>query len=207
MTIKTKKLFARLAIILFFVASALVAEESGVFGGNAVGYGTPHIKVSNVSGDTSKTDYNGITFAFIAGYKQFFTPNFGLRYYINVNTIGKDVGQKFRGTLMDYGVNIDMLYNFIARPNANLGFFLGAGAGANTWGKDIADSKNVKKTAFSAGLNFGLRSVFAKHYGLEIAARVPFTKTTIFDGDNGGQKIKMTGSYDYNVELRYIFNF
>ena len=203
---KTKKLFARLAIILFFVA-----EESGVFGGNAVGYGTPHIKVSNVSGDTSKTDYNGITFAFIAGYKQFFTPNFGLRYYINVNTIGKDVGQKFRGTLMDYGVNIDMLYNFIARPNANLGFFLGAGAGANTWGKDIgkdiADSKNVKKTAFSAGLNFGLRSVFAKHYGLEIAARVPFTKTTIFDGDNGGQKIKMTGSYDYNVELRYIFNF
>ena len=209
---KTKKLFARLAIILFFVASPLVAEESGVFGGNAVGYGTPHIKILNASGDTiSKKDYNGITFAFIAGYKQFFTPNFGLRYYINVNTIGKDVGQKFRGTLMDYGVNIDMLYNFIARPNANLGFFLGAGAGANTWGKDIgkdiADSKNVKKTAFSAGLNFGLRSVFAKHYGLEIAARVPFTKTTIFDGDNGGQKIKMTGSYDYNVELRYIFNF
>ncbi|WP_334084465.1 hypothetical protein [Helicobacter typhlonius] len=49
--------------------------------------------------------------------------------------------------------------------------------------------------------------MFAKHYGLEIAARVPFTKTTIFDGDDGGQKIKMTGSYDYNVELRYIFNF
>lgn len=200
-----KKCVLSSAVALALASSASFAEESGAFVGVGVGYGGSQVK----SGE--KMNLDGISYEIIAGYKQFFTPNFGLRYYINVNTIGKDVGQKFRGTLMDYGVNIDMLYNFIARPNANLGFFLGAGAGANTWGKDIgkdiADSKNVKKTAFSAGLNFGLRSVFAKHYGLEIAARVPFTKTTIFDGDNQGNKIKMTASYDYNLGLRYIFNF
>ena len=202
---KTKKLFARLAIILFFVA-----EESGVFGGNAVGYGTPHIKVSNVSGDTCKTDYNGITFAFIAGYKQFFTPNFGLRYYANfayADASGKpkDTSGKIKGNVMDYGVNVDALYNFITGGNTDFGAFLGLGLGANTWGgKSFKDAK-MDKTGFNLALNVGLRSVIAQNHGIEIAARVPFIATTLQAAATDTPK--MTGSHTYNVGVRYIFSF
>ncbi|WP_334093949.1 outer membrane beta-barrel protein, partial [Helicobacter typhlonius] len=85
-------------------------------------------------------------------------------YYANfASTTGekKIEGIKRKANVMNFGVNVDALYNFIADDSLSFGAFLGLGLGLNSWsgslitglkdiGKDIADSKNVKKTAFSA---------------------------------------------------------
>lgn len=75
---KTTKLFVSSVVALALSSSALVAEESGVFVGVGVGYGGSQIKV-----DGDKTNLKGISYEIIAGYKQFFTQDFGLRYYAN----------------------------------------------------------------------------------------------------------------------------
>lgn len=44
---------------------------------------------------------------------------------------------------MNYGLNIDVLYNVIASANANFGVFVGVGAGANTWA--AKDKKTLRQ--------------------------------------------------------------
>lgn len=201
---KTTKLFVSSALALALAGSALVVEESGVFVGVGVGYGG-----SQVKSDESKTNLKGISYEIIAGYKQFFTQDFGLRYYANfayADASKKASGDesKITGNVMDYGVNVDALYNFIS-GDTSFGAFLGLGLGANSWGgKSFKDNK-IDKTGFNLALNVGLRTEIAKAHGIEIAARVPFIATTLKKAsvDEG----KMTGSHTYNIGVRYIFSF
>ena len=74
-TIKKCVLSSEVALAL--ASSASFAEESGAFVGVGVGYGGSQVK----SGE--KMNLDGISYEIIAGYKQFFTPSFGLRYYAN----------------------------------------------------------------------------------------------------------------------------
>lgn len=74
-----KKCVLSSAVALALASSASFAEESGAFVGVGVGYGGSQIKPAG----SEKMDLNGISYEIIAGYKQFFTPNFGLRYYAN----------------------------------------------------------------------------------------------------------------------------
>ncbi|HCD73356.1 MAG TPA: outer membrane beta-barrel protein [Helicobacter sp.] len=198
-----KKCVLSSAVALALASSASFAEESGAFVGVGVGYGGSQVK----SGE--KMNLDGISYEIIAGYKQFFTPNFGLRYYANfayADASGKpkDSSEKIKGNVMDYGVNVDALYNFVT-GGTDFGAFLGLGLGANTWGgKSFKDAK-MDKTGFNLALNVGLRSVIAQHHSMEIAARVPFIATTLQAAATGTPK--MTGSHTYNVGVRYIFSF
>ena len=199
-----KKCVLSSAVALALASSASFAEENGAFVGVGVGYGGSQVK----SGE--KMNLDGISYEIIAGYKQFFTPNFGLRYYANfayADASGKpkDTSGKIKGNVMDYGVNVDALYNFITGGNTDFGAFLGLGLGANTWGgKSFKDAK-LDKTGFNLALNVGLRSVIAQNHGIEIAARVPFIATTLQAAATDTPK--MTGSHTYNVSVRYIFSF
>ena len=201
---KTTKLFVSSVVALALSSSALVAEESGVFVGVGVGYGGSQIKAGS-----EKQNLSGISYEVIAGYKQFFTQDFGLRYYANfayADASGKpkDSSEKIKGNVMDYGVNVDAIYNFVTGVT-DFGAFLGLGLGANTWGgKSFKDAK-MDKTGFNLALNVGLRSVIAQHHSMEIAARVPFIATTLQAAATGTPK--MTGSHTYNVGVRYIFSF
>ena len=204
-TIKKYKYIISSTLALALASSALVAEESGAFVGVGVGYGASQVKFGS-----EKTDLNGISYEVIAGYKQFFTPSFGLRYYINfayadASKKAKDGDPELIGSVADYGVNVDALYNLIASANANFGVFVGVGVGANTWyGRDL-DLKDYEQTGLNVALNAGLRSQFGRHHSIEIAARVPFIDTKL---QNIYQPaLKVTASHIYNAGVRYIFSF
>lgn len=203
---KTTKLFVSSVVALALSSSALVAEESGVFVGVGVGYGGSQIK-----SDGDKTNLKGISYEIIAGYKQFFTQDFGLRYYANfayADASKKASGgdEKITSNVMDYGVNVDALYNFIS-GDTSFGAFLGLGLGANSWGGKTFKDDKMDKTGLNLALNVGLRTEIAKAHGIEIAARVPFIATTLAKADAATGKQKITGSHTYNVGVRYIFSF
>ena len=207
-----KKLFVSSAVALALSCGALVAEESGAFVG--VGYGGTKVKITNPFDADSSESLGGLSYEVIAGYKQFFTPEFGLRYYANfagANTSKTIEGEKQKVNVMNYGVNVDALYNFINDDSLSFGAFLGLGLGMNSWSgdaiKNIKDGfavlGKVKTSGFDLALNVGVRTEIAKHHGIEVAARVPFLATTLIDKDG----IKGTLQQTYNVGARYIFSF
>ncbi|WP_300446968.1 outer membrane beta-barrel protein [Helicobacter mastomyrinus] len=113
---------------------------------------------------------------------------------------------------MNYGVNIDALYNFIDTGYSSLGAFLGVGVGANTWSGVVVDEiENVglspNKTGLDVSLNVGLRSVIHKRLSLEAIIRVPLLLHTLYSGNVENSKMEFVGSRAYNVGSRYIINF
>lgn len=202
------------------------AEESGGFVGIGVGYGDAKwITEETLDGVTDKTTLtaNGASYGFIAGYKQFFNEYLGLRYYANVDLthvtfkLTNDAIANFNTILVNYGVNVDFLGNFVVTEIADFGGFIGLGIGGNTWsGKDIKDLKNdialeggttLKDTSFDVALNVGLRTNIAKYHGIEVAVRVPFLKTQLYKDSGAGGSIKMELGQNFRVLARYAFSF
>lgn len=206
-----KKIFVSSAVALCVLGSVAIAEESGAFVGVSIGYGGLQ---SKSAGEPSMNG-GGVKPGIIAGYKFFFNENFGVRAYANFDyTIGdfKAGGQKVNVDVMNYGVNVDALYNFVASSNVEFGPFLGVGLGANTWGgKFIKDLKGepavgkVSTTSFDSALNIGLRGVFAKSHGVELVGRVPFMESKLTKGNEYVSSIKAYAPY--SVALRYTFSF
>lgn len=192
------------------LASGVMAEESGVLVGLEVGYG--ELGMRDSSNPTNQVE-KAIKYGLVVGYKQFFNPHIGLRYYANIsNSQTQSSNKAVTGTnftsVLNYGANIDFLGNFIATENVDFGGFIGVGIGANTWSNQtLKDVKNmgmkVSSTGVNLALNVGLRTNLFAHHGIEIAARIPFTKNTLFD--DAGIKIDSYGNY--SVTARYIFSF
>ena len=220
-----KRLLISSIAAMALTSSVVVAEESGAFVGLGLGFGGSSLKAEMSIGGVSTKDTangSGLNYGLIAGYKQFFTDSFGLRYYANIDYNSSKIkadGEKASLNVINYGVNVDALYNFVSSDGMDFGAFLGLGLGANTWsGKAISDNKKelerfgkgdkVSTTGFDLALNAGLRGVFAKQHGVEIFARVPFVATTIFDfKDDAGVNFKYTASHNYNAGVRYTFSF
>lgn len=154
-----KKLF----FIAFMGLNIAIAEESGGFVGLEVGYGEAEIvnirSVIPISKDNIRElDFNGggVAYGFTIGYKQFFTPYLGLRYYANLNLLHANlnpkstrpadgVGGRFivnakksSVMLLNYGANMDFMANVLASENVDFGGFVGVGLGGDSWmGKGI----------------------------------------------------------------------
>ena len=162
---------------------------------------------------------SGLNYGFVGGYKQFFTPYLGLRYYVNVDLhhnmskykeVDPDTLKKETQEIIiaNYGANVDFLGNFISSESVDFGGFVGVGIGANILtGKDIEDMKNdngnIKTTDFDLSLNVGLRTNIATNHGIEVVARVPFLPITIVN-ERG---VKYTLGQTYSVLARYTFSF
>ena len=220
--ITMKKLLVSSVVALAMASSAVVAEESGVFVGLGLGYGGSSAK-SEVSSDilSAKETANGsgLNYGLVAGYKQFFTDSFGLRYYANIDYNSSKIKvdtEKVALNAINYGVNVDALYNFVSSDGMDFGAFLGLGLGANTWSGKAVDGfkeqtkdsgKKVSTTGFDLALNAGLRGVFAKQHGVEIFARVPFIATTMLDIKDDTMSVKTSASRNYNAGVRYTFSF
>lgn len=243
------------------LASNAVAEESGGFLGLEVGASASlqEAKITGSIGNQSKTyskdfDAYGFNAGIVAGYKVFFASWFGLRGYANLNyihTFGiEEIGEetKTNGTqsetwkkyqdytigALNYGVNLDLLFNVLAFEEANLGLFAGVGLGANTFitqkaidtakkivaqdadfannvGDGFNDIKDKTYTGFDAWLNVGIRTNFLTHHEIEVLAKVPFVGTTAYDKKigvaNASANAKVKYYIPWNVNLRYIYSF
>ena len=212
---------------MFGGANIALAEESGGFVGIGIGYGDAKMIFTELEiNETYKASANGASYEFVAGYKQFFNEYLGLRYYANVdlthatfnNANILETRNKFNTILVNYGVNVDFLGNFVVTEIADFGGFIGLGIGSNTWsGKDIKDLKNelvdggdkveFKNTSFDVALNVGLRTNIAKYHGLEVAVRVPFLNTRLFNVSFVDGSVKYELGQNVRVLARYTFSF
>lgn len=215
-------------------------EADGAFVGIGIGYGMLNWQLSHYrweKGSADIFDRNadknsfGVSYDFIAGYKHFFNPYLGARYYAGFGAYhGALQAEGFsRIDMIDYGVNADFLANVYANANLNFGLFFGLGIGGNTIvGKYVSDFKrdlsdkiandtrlcnngcaNIKSktTHFDFALNAGLRLNIGTHHGLELAVRVPLLSKTIYS--SGGSiidKVGGGGADKDNLELKYSTN-
>lgn len=234
----SKSVFLSVAVASALAASA-VAEESAGFIGLELGAsgGKQEAKLTGTVVNQSRTASNnletyGVNVGIVGGYKAFFTSWFGLRAYANLNyihTLNEEVIREADGSslstdqaisALNYGVNLDLLFNVLAFQQANLGLFVGAGLGANTFfasnaidaakkkiganpdfgllgadlqqqlNNDIKDNKAY--TGFDAWVNVGVRTNFLEHHGIEVVAKVPFVGTTVYDKTLGNPAVAST---------------
>lgn len=220
--ITMKKLLVSSIAAMALTSSVVVAEESGAFVGLGLGFGGSSAKTevsSDILSAKETANGSGLNYGLIAGYKQFFTDSFGLRYYANIDYNSSKIKmdtEKVALNAINYGVNVDALYNFVSSDGMDFGAFLGLGLGANTWSGKAVDGfkeqtkdsgKKVSTTGFDLALNAGLRGVFAKQHGVEIFARVPFIATTMLDIKDDTMSVKASASRNYNAGVRYTFSF
>lgn len=234
----SKSVFLSVAVASALAASA-VAEESAGFIGLELGAsgGKQEAKITGTVLNQSRTasdnlETAGVNVGIVGGYKAFFTSWFGLRAYANLNyihTLNEEMIREADGsslstdqaiTALNYGVNLDLLFNVLAFEQANLGLFVGAGLGANTFfasnaidaakkkiganpdfglldpdlqqqlNNDIKDNKAY--TGFDAWVNVGVRTNFLEHHGIEVVAKVPFVGTTVYDKTLGNPAVAST---------------
>lgn len=245
----SKSVFLSVAVASALATSA-VAEESAGFIGLELGAsgGNQEAKLTGTVLNQSRTTSDnletyGVNVGIVGGYKAFFTSWFGLRAYANLNyihTLNEEVIENADGsslstdqaiTALNYGVNLDLLFNVLAFQQANLGLFVGAGLGANTFfasnaidaakkkiaanpdfgllgadlqqqlNNDIKDNKAY--TGFDAWVNVGVRTNFLEHHGIEVVAKVPFVGTTVYDKTLGNPAVASTNG---NIKLYNPWN-
>ena len=270
-----KSLQISFCLVLAFTQNIL-AERSGAFFGLDIGYGgvayhqirEAEIRIADGGtpcefattpnycgnqGDELERQAGGVNFGFVVGYKQFFTPYIGLRYYVNasytrfylgefksppqyyqfvqIGEIDKSKSEKLVGGNVNYGVNVDFLWNFIANEKVDFGGFLGVGLGGNYWAGDNVGTSSLRinsfekygqkmlgcytclsMSGFDVWLNVGLRTNIAQKHGVELVCRVPFLQTNIYSEDftHGDGSIFVAKGYIqqiYSIAARYIYNF
>ena len=189
------------------LASGVMAEESGVFVGIEVGRGDFKGERTSQQGIDTRIA-SGERYGLSFGYKKFFSPKIGLRYYANVsfNNFSKQ-GDTLR--LTNYGANVDFLGNFISTESVSFGGFIGLGLGGNTWENRAfpamrALATTFNKNGFDFALNVGLRTNIASHHGIEIALRMPLFANNIVEGATTG---RLDYQNTYNMVARYVFSF
>ncbi len=172
----------------------------------------------------------GVDYGVMAGYTHFFNNYFGGRIYGSLNALHikfSNDGIESVNTLLSalyWGMNADLIINFVALRNFDMGVYVGVFVGANTFLETgyfdyiVRESKKsgfkVNHTVFDVALNVGLRTILAKHIGLEVAVRVPFLKSYAVNEDAySRQNGAYIGNYqiyfkqNYNINLRLLYQF
>ena len=220
-------------------ASSALAETSGAFVGVQFGLGGAKITNEFCEFGVCNTDSksaNALRYGFLAGYKRFFTENFGLRYY-GVVDYGADskidnavtfnnVPIKFspKISVLNLSANVDALYNFISNDSLEFGAFGGLSLAYASYeaknalnltpiiaGHDKPAFKDFQLSRFDVGVNVGVRAQIAQKHGVELYGRFAFMENkkeeTLFEAE--GAKITQTfkAAQPYQVGLRYTFSF
>lgn len=172
----------------------------------------------------------GVNYGVMAGYTHFFNNYFGGRIYGSLNALHikfSNDGMQSVDTLLSalyWGMNVDLVVNFMALRNFDMGVYVGVFVGANIFLETgYADyiirmgemsGFKVNRTSFDFALNVGLRTAIAKNIGLEVALRVPFLKSYAVNEDTySWQNRTYLGVYqiyfkqNYNVNLRLLYKF
>ncbi len=214
-------------------ASSALAETDGAFVGLQAGYGGLKFKreyenkdadvSNNESGSESIISAGGFRYGFVAGYKQFFTPEFGARYYASFDlgtdykkdqTYADDYKNTIKMNSYNITANADALYNFISSNDLDLGAFLGLSLGYAHHTVKVEPATegvpDIKPSGFDLGINFGVRTNIAQNHGIELYSRFGVLQQKkelkeTWDGGSYTQTFK--AQQPYQVGLRYTFSF
>ena len=208
-----KKLMVSGALALTFSGVAM-AEESGAFVGVDLGLSNGKMTRETMGSEQIQDVNFGFRYGLMGGYKWFFTESFGLRAYLQVNN-GSLKLKDMPATPNTYNTlnvmaNVDALYNFYASEASSAGLFAGLSFGyAIHYGKavDGLTAGGLKNpSGFDMGINFGLRTIFAKNHGVEFFSRFGVIGASA-TGDQGGTETKMSILQPYAFGARYTYNF
>ncbi len=201
-------------------ASSALAETSGAFVGVQAGYGGHKFTFDEVDVATGESfpffneTATGFRYGVLGGYKQFFTPEFGARYYAvvdfgnfkkDVTLVGEDGTQEFQVKIKTWNItaNADALYNFISSESLDFGVFAGLSLGYIN--SDFGDME-AKPSGFDLGINFGLRTNIAQNHGVKLYSRFGVLKQKE-DIDRVDIRHEFKSQQPYTVGLRYSFSF
>lgn len=229
--------FLRIVVMMAVVGFGSVnAEQNGWFVGGDLGYNGFNIPLSYTQTVNGAYDGGGAVFAFVGGYKQFFTPYFGLRYYGNFNlaagavspkdvSIGQNPPFSLKNNrsivLVNYAANVDLLANFIVREKnqiADFGAFLGLGLGGNSWGGKVIDDFDDYIAKAGAGQSVGFKATrnffdISLNVGLRTTiytnhgAELSFRVPIGTDTFLNKQGFNIVAKNGFNMTLRYTYTF
>lgn len=217
-----KKLIVSGALALAFSTSAVVAEESGAFVG--VDLGMSNAKMSQETPGLTQTIDTKFSFRYglMGGYKWFFTESFGLRAYLQVNNGSltlksvDPLSGKDNFNTLNVMANVDALWNFYNTQEDSIGLFAGLSFGYAIHNGGLVTSykdQGLKDpSGFDMGINFGVRSIWAKHHGVELFSRfgvigASATSTLTTLPGVPSYDVKMTTTQPYSLGVRYTYNF
>lgn len=142
-------------------------------GGRSYGWNSGNLALSYPELVKINDEFKGLNAGLLAGYKHFFSSQFGLRFYGLFDfSFYKNKEKAFyvKDKFQSYNanINVDVLYNFYDKGNKIFGIFAGASVG----GAQYMSSKTRLATDIDLGLNFGFRFGFDKHHSIELFNRV-----------------------------------
>lgn len=192
-----KKLILSAALL----ASAAMAENSGVFLGANIGYGAANVSATGAS----KSNYTGFRYGILGGYKEILSDRMGMRYYATL-----DYGTKYtRGSgnpdirSLNIYANGDALFNFAQDNAMEYGAFVGIALGYNHHTvSSYGGYGESKPDGFDLGINLGLRAQSSANHSLEI-----YSRFGLLDQDVTALGATIEVSQPYQVGVRYIYSF
>ena len=237
------KIALNLVVAGILGASSALAETSGAFAGVQFGFGGANTKNELCESgavsfyETDSKSASALRYGFLAGYKQFFTENFGLRYY-GVVDYGADfkIDNAFYGDSMvikpspkisalNLSANVDALYNFISNDSLEFGAFGGLSLAYASYkaknalidftpmmaGGSEPAFKDFKLSGFDMGVNVGVRAQIAQKHGVELYGRFAFMENkkeeTLIEDADSKVTQTFKAQQPYQVGLRYTFSF
>ena len=182
-------------------ASSALAETSGAFVGVQFGFGGANAKSeyaavatdgSGAFGADATKSASSFRYGFLAGYKQFFTEKFGLRYYgvIDFGTqsehkIGPSYNisaaspaeayfnftETIKISTLNLNANVDALYNFEQNDSFEFGVFGGLSLGYTSYKAQSVAINGVNRTFFTFTYSYKDLSASGFDFGINFGLR------------------------------------
>ncbi|WJJ03962.1 outer membrane beta-barrel protein [Helicobacter pylori] len=172
----------------------------------------------------------------MAGYKWFFgkTKRFGFRSYgyysynhANLSFVGSQLGIMEGASQVNnftYGVGFDALYNFYESKEGynTAGLFLGFGLGGDSFivqGESYLKSQmqicnntagcsaSMNTSYFQMPVEFGFRSNFSKHSGIEVGFKLPLFTNQFYKERGVDRSVDVFYKRNFSIYFNYMINF
>ncbi len=172
----------------------------------------------------------------MAGYKWFFgkTKRFGFRSYgyysynhANLSFVGSQLGIIEGASQVNnftYGVGFDALYNFYESKEGynTAGLFLGFGLGGDSFivqGESYLKSQmqicnntagcsaSMNTSYFQMPVEFGFRSNFSKHSGIEVGFKLPLFTNQFYKERGVDGSVDVFYKRNFSIYFNYMINF
>ncbi|MFB1283375.1 outer membrane beta-barrel protein [Helicobacter pylori] len=172
----------------------------------------------------------------MAGYKWFFgkTKRFGFRSYgyysynhANLSFVGSQLGIMEGASQVNnftYGVGFDALYNFYESKEGynTAGLFVGFGLGGDSFivqgesylksqmqicNKTAGCSASMNTSYFQMPVEFGFRSNFSKHSGIEVGFKLPLFTNQFYKERGVDGSVDVFYKRNFSIYFNYMINF
>ncbi len=172
----------------------------------------------------------------MAGYKWFFgkTKRFGFRSYgyysynhANLSFVGSQLGIMEGASQVNdftYGVGFDALYNFYESKEGynTAGLFVGFGLGGDSFivqGESYLKSQmhicnntagcsaSMNTSYFQMPVEFGFRSNFSKHSGIEVGFKLPLFTNQFYKERGADGSVDVFYKRNFSIYFNYMINF